>query len=67
MVLGYKTGASAKAAVKRQALHLMNYEIRPAPDGRFVAHFFCAVHEDVDEVTVRSSGFTSEFNPEKAV
>lgn len=61
----YKTKGSAKAAIKRQGLHLMNYEIRRKHTDGCYPHFYCAIHEDVEEI--RNRGFSAEFNPELAV
>lgn len=63
----YKTESGAKAAIKRQGLHLMNYEIRRIGNDRlpvFSPLFFCALPEDVAELLDR--GFYAELNPAKA-
>jgi len=63
----YKTEKSAHGAVKRQGLHLMNYEVRPHCSARgtgFEAFFYVLDMQDLDEV--KSRGFEAKINVEKA-
>ena len=61
----YKTVSGARAAVKRQGLHLMEYEITPLVGGGFVPFFYVSNKEDYDEIWER--GFQAEINTERAV
>lgn len=58
----YSTPASAKAAVKKQGLYLMDYEILEA-EGRFYPHFICEISTDVHELYSR--GFSAELGKTK--
>lgn len=60
----FSTEKSAKQAVRREGLYLMNYEIRNRHGNGYYPHFFCAVREDVSEI--QSRGFYAEYSPEKA-
>ena len=68
MSRSYKSKSSAKAAVKKEGLQLMNYEIKPIsttkPNGPFGPYFYCCDHEDLREI--KSRGFYGEVNIEKA-
>lgn len=60
----YKTEKGAHAAVKRQALHLMSYDVEPIIGGGFAPYFYVQTRADYDELWGR--GFQAEINPDKA-
>jgi hypothetical protein len=62
----YKSEASLKNAIKRQGMHLMNYEIKYVSGNEYgwTAVFYVHDAEDFREVTKR--GFNALINTEKA-
>jgi hypothetical protein len=60
----YKTRSGVVAAIKRQGLFLMNFDVVGDERRGFTAHFYCAERCDVQEITDR--GFLASFEPKKA-
>lgn len=59
----YSTERGVKDAIKRQGLHLMNWELKPIHNG-VTARFF--VHDDEDRREIISRGFDAIVDPERA-
>jgi hypothetical protein len=63
----YKNEATAKSAIKREGLHMMNYIIQPhcsSAGTGFAVRFY--VHDMLDLEEVQSRGFAAIINVEKA-
>jgi len=66
----FKTEKGARAAVKREGLHLMNYHTcptKPVTDAdrtKYYVHFW--VHSLEDKVELESRGFNAVIDTEKA-
>lgn len=56
----YKTEKSAKAKIKKEGLHLLNYDLVKQDDCRYSIHFYVQLLEDKHDL--ESRGFTAKVD-----